>query len=250
MRKTMKDYREDRYLVRSYEVDIRKRLRISGMLDYFQESAWLHAESLDVGARRLDEEGFFWALSRLKVVVERYPVWNEEIVVRTWPKGIDKLLALRDFLVLDGSSRVCVRASSAWIIIHKERRRPVRIEPFFSQVPPSEEREALSGTAEKIGPLFEGKPAGRFTAGYSILDMNRHVNNARYADWVTDSFPLERFEAASIREFSINFLAEVGPETKLDILMASTGDETFFLSGSSGAGEHFRSRVDWSSSIR
>ena len=192
----MNEYREDRYRVRSYNVDLQKRLRLSGMLDFFQESAWRHAEDLDVGVDRLGSKGCFWVLSRLSLRVDRYSVWNEEITVRTWPKGIDKLMALRDFLLLDDSGEVCARASTAWIIVDGERKRPVRIEPFFSDVLLVRGKDALPGTAEKIGKADDGKPVGTYTAGYSVIDMNLHVNNARYADWITDSFPLRLFDGS------------------------------------------------------
>jgi len=245
----MDNYREDNYRVRSYDVDIQRRLRISGMLDFFQESAWRHAEDLNVGVEGLGSQGCFWVLSRLSLEVHRYPVWNEEITVRTWPKGIDKLMALRDFLLFDDAGEVCARASTAWIIIDGKKRRPVRVEPFFSHVHLVKGQDALPGTAEKISPLSGEMEAGRYTAGYSVLDMNRHVNNARYADWIADSFPLDRFTGSAIREFSINYLAEIGPGEEVGISIALGDKDVFFVSGTSGERVNFRSRVAWSSSI-
>ncbi|MBN2049396.1 MAG: acyl-ACP thioesterase [Spirochaetales bacterium] len=246
----MKEHREDSYTVRSYDVDIRRRLRLSCMMDYFQESAWRHAEELGVGVQRLGEEGCFWVLSRLCVEVERYPVWNEQVTLRTWPKGIDRLFALRDFLLFDEAGETCARASTAWLILHGERRRPVRVEPFFQHLLSPTAAEALPGTPEKIDPLTEDVSAGCRRSGYAVLDMNRHVNNARYADWVLDSFPLERFDREGVRKFSIQYLAEIGPETEVDLRSSSPEEGVCLLSGRSGSTEHFRSRVVWSSSIR
>ena len=246
----MKNYGEDNYRIKSYEVDIHRRLRISAMLDFFQESAWRHATDLKVGVEQLGSQGCFWVLSRLSLQVDEYPVWNDEITVHTWPKGIDKLMALRDFLILNRAGEVCVRASTAWIIVDSKRRRPVRIEPFFSHITLLLDREALPGTAKKVPPLSEGDAMSQYTAGYSVLDINRHVNNARYADWITDSFSLDKFEKTAIRDFSINYLAEVGPGQAVDITLLPVEDNGYLVSGSVGGRESFRSLVGWSSSIR
>lgn len=218
------------------------------MLDFFQESAWRHAEDLDVGVDRLGSAGCFWVLSRLSLRVDRYPSWNEEVMVRTWPKGIDRLLALRDFLLLDAGGETCARATTAWIIVDGTRRRPVRVEPFFGHVLLEKGQDALPGTAEKVDMPSGGEVRGRYTAGYSVVDMNRHVNNARYADWITDSFPFNRFEDTLIRDFSINYLAEVGPEEEVELSVVPGGENDFFIAGRAGGRESFKSRVGWSSS--
>ena len=51
------------------------------------------------------------------------------------------------------------------------------------------------------------------TVAYSEVDMNRHLNNAKYADWVCELFDSETLKKDSIRDFRINFIAEayMGP---------------------------------------
>ena len=46
------------------------------------------------------------------------------------------------------------------------------------------------------------------TVAYSEVDMNSHLNNAKYADWICELFDLDTLRHHSIRDFRINFIAE------------------------------------------
>jgi medium-chain acyl-[acyl-carrier-protein] hydrolase len=41
----------------------------------------------------------FWVLSRIYAVVDKWPQWEDTIIVKTWPNGTDKLFALRNYEV-------------------------------------------------------------------------------------------------------------------------------------------------------
>ena len=52
------------------------------------------------------------------------------------------------------------------------------------------------------------KTEATFQVRNSDLDVNGHVNNTRYAQWILDSIPLEAHAAYRLDEYEINFLAE------------------------------------------
>jgi acyl-ACP thioesterase len=47
-----------------------------------------------------------------------------------------------------------------------------------------------------------------FPVRYSDLDLYDHVNNAKYMQWILDSYPEELLRRNEIVLFEINFLAE------------------------------------------
>ena len=71
--------------------------------NFLQEAASVNAESL--GFSKTDfasaGENVSWVLTRLVVRMERYPRWEEEVVVETFPRGGRKIVAWRDFEVFD-----------------------------------------------------------------------------------------------------------------------------------------------------
>src|SRR5512133_1225031 len=91
----------DHYPVTWYDADASHRAGIVTICKFLQESAWNHANHLGFGYRTANEVKQVWVLVRLLVKMERYPNWGEMVTVRTWPRGMEGLLALRDFEILD-----------------------------------------------------------------------------------------------------------------------------------------------------
>ena len=86
---------------------------------FLQESASLHAESLGLGKGDFAAAGenISWVLTRMVVKMNRYPVWEDELTVETFPRGGRKIVAWRDFEVKDAKGQTLGVASSEWMII-------------------------------------------------------------------------------------------------------------------------------------
>lgn len=121
--------------IHSYEIDFKSRLNIFSLFNYFQEIAWEHAGILHFGLEDLSKRNLFWVLSRVRVEIDRLPQWNEKIKLVTYPRGIDGLFALRDYEIYDSNDNRIISASSSWLILNAQNRRPVRLTdldlPFF-----------------------------------------------------------------------------------------------------------------------
>ncbi len=172
-------YRES-FSVRSCEVDPAGMARLTAIANYFQEVAHNHANRLGVGYRQLKEKQTLWVLSRMRMHFFRYPAWEEVVTVETWPSGIDKLFALRDFRMLCNEKELLCTARSAWLILRADGRRPVRPEnePFFRELrnkglaeglPEEDPEMAPEGSSEGSSGdssegLFEGLPAKNVVA--------------------------------------------------------------------------------------
>ena len=112
---------EGPYIVHSYEVGTHTSAPLTIVCNYLQDAAWHHAQILQLGYEALLRENKNWVLARLAIEMERYPLWGEQITVRTWPKGTERLLAFRDFEMIDDSGKKIGAASSAWVIVDTHR---------------------------------------------------------------------------------------------------------------------------------
>ena len=54
------------------------------------------------------------------------------MTLETWPSGIDRLFAIRDFRMVAGEE-VLLRATSEWMVIDVNRRRPVRLPAWVTE---------------------------------------------------------------------------------------------------------------------
>lgn len=210
-------YNSHRITVHSYEIDFNSRLNIFSLFNYFQEIAWEHAGLLHFGLEDLSKRNLFWVLSRVRVEIERLPLWTENITLITYPRGIDGLFALRDYEIYDSKGEIIIKASSSWLILNAQTRRPIRINDLDLKFL-TNDRSALSTNASKIADV-NGKPVSTDTLSVksSDIDVNYHVNNARYIEWAFNTFPILQHHRHTLKSVEVNFLAEGKPDNILNI---------------------------------
>ena len=66
----------------------------------------------------------------------------------------------------------------------------------------------------RIDPEPQAESLARFAVRNSDLDLNGHVNNIRYAQWILDSMPLQ---VDRLKSYEVNFLAEVRAQDEIVI---------------------------------
>lgn len=189
------------------ETDIGDSLSLSACSSLFQEAAMLQAEALGFGDTYCRREERMWVLSRLQLKTERPVVHREEISVETWPKPPRGPLAMRDYLIRDGSGGVCARATSSWLLLDTATMRPVRPQQLFDSFDFTGAGDALEASAPRVQPVTGLEPASEFTvtARYSDLDAQDHVNNTRYVRWLQDSFAPDELDGLYPAEFTVNY---------------------------------------------
>jgi acyl-ACP thioesterase len=215
-------------------------------LDYFEEAAFCHAELLGVGYEAMMSRRQAWVLSRITVHIERRPRLHDTITVSTWPRGHDRLFAVRDYeIALHG--QVLVRGRSNWIIFDLDKRRPVRPQDIMDKLPLNEGKDALTESPAVLGEAQGLAPATIRKAHYSDLDFNGHVHNTRYMQWICDLFKPEKIENAPSVRFDINYLKEIPASSSTGILLGETDGvyhiEGRRIDGRKESGPVFRARI-------
>ena len=239
-------WREE-YTIRSYEADAQGKATMPLLCRFMQESASNHAERLGFGISWLAENDFAWFLTRQLIRMDAYPKLGETIQVLTWPKGRDRLLWYRDFKILDSNDSVIGRAVTAWLVIDLDKRRPRRTDTLPPLHPPNDVESALPRRPGKIATLNENTPSHSIRVGYQDLDVNEHVNSARYIEWILDAFDAGFHKAHRLAELEVNYLAEALYGDELSAICEDTDGQTFLHSLVRDADglELFRARTLW-----
>lgn len=197
--------------VRFADIDCSDRLTVASVFNFFQEAAISHAENLGVGRDSMARTGQVWLLSRMSVLVDRRPQYGETVTVRTWPRGGEKLFAVRDYDIRDAADVPVVRGRSGWLVIDMEKRRPLRPQSIMDNLPQNEGVDALPSGAAGLSQREDLRKTAERAAAYSDLDYNGHVNNVSYIRWIQDALDPKLLENASQMRLDINYLNETLP---------------------------------------
>jgi medium-chain acyl-[acyl-carrier-protein] hydrolase len=195
------------FQVHSYEADAWGLLAAPALGGWLQEAAGLHAERLGVGMDGLLARGLTWVLSRQRVELDRPIALGDEVVVATWPTGVSRLAAVRDFELTCGGARVA-RAVTHWLVMDLETRRPVKVERVLPPELVPEQPHVLSPSPSRPPPVEAPEEERRFSIRYRDIDRNLHVTNASYVAWAVEAVPQEVWRTLRLRGFEAHFLAE------------------------------------------
>jgi len=232
----MKELSEDNltlnssFKITTADTDMYMRVRLGGIVNLLIQSAINSAESLGFGFKGLRKQQLYWVLSRMTVEVYQPLVWNQEVEVETWPKTIEGLLYMRDFIVRDKLQNIIARATSGWLAIDAETKRPKFLDRIEAEMfMYLKDKHALNELPEKLPPTSAGETF-HVQSGYFDFDLNRHVTSTRYVDWMMDSYSVDFHKTNYPKLLSINFMKETLPGDSLSIIR-NNHDSQFSFEG-------------------
>lgn len=175
------------YTVDAQSVDRFGRLRRSTMLRYAQEVAGEHCALISMDHDALAAKGMFWAVVRNRISVTRLPKEGETITVETWPMPTTRTAYPRATAAYDENGQELFRSVSLWVLMDIRER---------SMVLPAKSGVTVLGTLRgnelavprSLAPQNLSLTQNRYVS-FTDLDINGHMNNARYLDWIDDLLP-------------------------------------------------------------
>jgi acyl-ACP thioesterase len=211
------DILQKEYKVLFGDGDISGRMRAFAVFEHFQNMAVRHADLLGVGKMDLIDKGQCWVLSRMQVVMHTRPKVDDDIVLRTWPRGADRLFFVRDYDIRDTQGNLLVSARSGWLILDLNTHRPLRPQALAAVLPSNEGLNAMEGTPLGLSERHGLASTARRRAAYSDIDFNEHMNNARYVQWAEDICDFKTLSGAARLRFDVNYLLETRHGEELDL---------------------------------
>lgn len=226
------------FSISSYDLNPKGQARLTTMANFFQEVAYHHASELGLGYDDMKSRKTTWVLSRMRIHMKRYPVWNESIKMETWPSGAERLFALRDFRVLDSRGEVIGMASTAWLIMDIDTHRLIRPKEMMEQFKMIvHDVQMFDKALDKIVMSGEGRKVMEHRVVFSDLDIVGHANNVKYMEWCIDAATSADNAAEEICELEINFNHEAHFGDLIDISGYTSGDESYFVATRRGDGQ-------------
>jgi acyl-ACP thioesterase len=245
---------EKEYRVHVYETRPDGKLNLYSLFNYMQDIASDHAIKLGFGRDDLMRDNRFWVLSRIYAVINKWPLWKDSIIIKTWPNGTDKLFALRNYEVKYRDGSHIASGTSSWLILDRTTKKIQRPDSILSKYNPDLRTEnSPVRYASKIDPAAEnGRVSPLFRIKVSDLDVNLHTNNVMYLKWVSDSYDLGFIMNNDPQSAEINYLAESMFDEEI-IIKTSVENDSFYnhsIFRINDNKELCRIRIEWKKAIR
>ena len=166
--------------------------------------------------------------------------------LRTFARDTKGVRFLRDYTV-ERDGKIVMEGESHWVLMNIAERKlaaPTVIDVPYPNFPdqgtevvpkrlrlPNREADAVS--VRKVYP--------------SMLDANRHLNNAHFASFLEDAFP-ERI--GKIPAFQIDFIKEAPPFSEVEISVWNEEDGGVISGVFAGTGERcFQAKAEWNENV-
>ncbi len=196
------------FRVRAFEVDASGRASVPALCNWLQEAAGNHAASLAWGIDELHEQGLTWVLARLHLRLTARPAWREDVTVSTWPAGVRRLYALREFRIAGRGGELGV-ATTAWLLVNVSTLRPARLPAGLEEIARDGPGRVLDDPFEKLPEVERPEFETTLEVRFSDLDMNRHANNVSLTACALEPLPENVVLGRSLAELEVEFRAEV-----------------------------------------
>ena len=193
----------EEYKIASYLVNLRGKAGLYAILNFIQDVGWLHAINMQVKL----EKNLGWVFTRQKLEMLEWPKWNQVITIRTWLRPPHGSFLLRDYEIFLGDKKICDCTSTFSVMDMQTRKLAVMDWNAYGAV--WCESGLLSHKPERIPLATETLDLAQFEVRNSDIDLNNHVNNTRYAQWILDAIPIDVLRTgAELKSYEVNFLAE------------------------------------------
>ncbi len=201
------------------------------VLNLFQNAADSHAVLLGVDHEAAVAHHLLWVVTQTRYQVEALPSPGETVAITTWPTPPNRLGSKREYLMQNEKNENLIKGSSNWVLMDVETRHLAS----FTDIFPENSFVNESVFAEKSPRLRDFETDSEpytICPDASTIDVNGHVNNTYYADFVLSG--LKGFNGI-IQTFQIDYLHEVLCHEPLT-LYQKTENKTAFVKGLSNDG--------------
>ena len=183
------------------------KLGIQSALDMFQDTATIHAESVDLGPTAMDRNNSFWVITKTRIHILRMPKMLEEVASNTWIQKCERASCERDYSITSGDETLAY-GRSIWAVVSHETGRLLHLDKMYPDVeftvPVPDDRPFV-----RIGRDFDGcEVIGEYKVRSIDIDLGGHMNNVNYVRAMLGCFSSEELAALNISEIETNFLAQ------------------------------------------
>lgn len=207
----------DKCIAESSFVDRNQNLKISSILKLTQNISVRDLEAYRGLGKICREKGYLWIISRSEIIINRLPKYLEEFTLETHPNKSRFSIFPRQYVIRDKDGNILIQMVSLWSLLDHATRKTVifnnkDLEEFGTSM------ETDMPVPSKIRDELPTEVLGERIVHSTDIDLNGHMNNTRYMDFVFDLFTNDEIENLSIKNIKVNYYKEVYEGDKITLI--------------------------------
>ncbi len=181
----------------------------------------------------LEDYNLVWIITEYDIEVVRLPCFAEEITIETEALSYNRLFCYRRFTIYDEAGQEIIRMLATFVLMDRDSRKVHSVEPEIVAPYQSDFDKKLIR-----GPKYESleEPASKdYHVRFYDLDMNGHVNNSKYLDWIFEVLGADFLTQYIPKKINLKYVKEVRPGGVITSAVERSGLESKHEITSDGA---------------
>lgn len=175
-------------------------LQVSGM-----QSIELGVSDKDM----LEQYNLVWIITDYDIDVTRLPRFAEEITIETEALTYNRLFCYRRFTIFDEAGQAIIQMMATFVLMDRDSRKVRAVDPEIVAPYQSDfSKKLLRGPKY---PDLENPVSKDYHVRFYDLDMNGHVNNSKYLDWIFEVMGADFLTQHIPKKVHLKYVKEVRP---------------------------------------
>ena len=172
----------------------------------------------------LENYNLVWIIAGYDIEVIRLPRFGEEITIETEALSYNRLFCYRRFTIYDEAGQDLIHMMTTFVLMDRDSRKVHAVEPEIVAPYQSEFSKKFIR-----GPKYESleEPVSKdYHVRFYDLDMNGHVNNSKYLDWIFEVMGVDFLTHYIPKKINLKYVKEVRPGGVITSSVERTGLES------------------------
>ncbi len=169
-------------------------------------------QSIDLGISdkdMLERYNLVWIITDYDIDVIRVPKFGEEMTIETEALSYNRLFCYRRFTIYDEAGNAIINMLATFVLMDRDSRKVHAVEPKI--VAPYEAEFSKKLIRGPKYPELKDSTSKDYHVRFYDLDMNGHVNNSKYLDWIFEVMGADFLMEHIPRKIHLKYVKEVRP---------------------------------------
>ncbi|MBM7642417.1 acyl-ACP thioesterase domain-containing protein [Streptococcus loxodontisalivarius] len=200
-------FRRD-YQIPFYETDVNHEVKLPHLLSVALQVSGEQSLELGVSDEAIFEKyHLVWVITEYNIDIKRMPRYAETVTIETEAISYNKLFCYRYFRIFDQAGEQIMTIFCHFVLIDFDSRKVAQV-PDELVAPYQVEKIKKLIRGHKYQDLKEAEET-LYHVRYFDLDMNGHVNNGKYLEWMYDVLDIDFLRQHCPQSVNLKYVKEI-----------------------------------------